>query len=244
MERKPKFDLVITNPPYNKNLHLKILERVIPMSCETVNISPTGWLMDIPAVIGWKNTTFQRFEDGVAKHIREYKHLDANDANELFGIGSFESVSMTSLTNDTYSLYKTLYLNDKRKLMSVFDKTIVKVHSGDIGNIAEHVKLSTIHGHPGMKDEFDIMTPQKDIAYKFKPEHMSEEEWDIFHESCGTIFMKYMNMLTRQGQHIQTKLLPWMGDYSEPWSDKRYCEAFGITDEEWAHIESVMGKYM
>ena len=33
----PKFDVAIMNPPYDKNLHLKILEKVIPIADEVVD---------------------------------------------------------------------------------------------------------------------------------------------------------------------------------------------------------------
>ena len=41
-----KFDVAIMNPPYDKNLHLKILEKVIPIADNVVNISPVRWLFD------------------------------------------------------------------------------------------------------------------------------------------------------------------------------------------------------
>ena len=34
------------NPPYSRNLHLKILEAVIPVADKVVNISPVRWLQD------------------------------------------------------------------------------------------------------------------------------------------------------------------------------------------------------
>ena len=41
-----KFDVAIMNPPYDGNLHLKILEKVIPIADKVVNISPARWLQD------------------------------------------------------------------------------------------------------------------------------------------------------------------------------------------------------
>lgn len=236
-----KFDLTIMNPPYSGNLHLKILERVIPACTEVANISPTGYLDDIAAVRGWKNTTFQRFETSVAKHIKRYHRISPGEANTLLGIGTFTSNSITIYDNGEHKLYKEICYEGKLK--SFFDKVIVKVYKGEVDSIGDNVKLSTIHGHPGMRDEFDIVTTKKDIAQRFKPERMSEKDWDNFHNSCQTIFMKYCNFLTRQGQNLQTHLLPWMGDYSEPWTDGRFREYFSITDEEWAQILETMSKY-
>src|SRR5574344_1338338 len=38
----PKFDVAIMNPPYDGNLHLKILEKVIPIAEKVVNVSPAN----------------------------------------------------------------------------------------------------------------------------------------------------------------------------------------------------------
>src|SRR5574344_242514 len=43
LSNMPKFDVIIGNPPYDKSLHLKILEKVIPVADKVVNISPCTW---------------------------------------------------------------------------------------------------------------------------------------------------------------------------------------------------------
>src|SRR5574344_2463190 len=40
--KMPKFDVAIMNPPYDGNLHLKILEKVIPIAEKVVNVSPAN----------------------------------------------------------------------------------------------------------------------------------------------------------------------------------------------------------
>lgn len=41
-----KFDHIIMNPPYCRNLHLKILNEAICYSDDIVNLSPIRWLQD------------------------------------------------------------------------------------------------------------------------------------------------------------------------------------------------------
>lgn len=41
-----KFDHIIMNPPYCRNLHLKILNEAICYSDDVVNLSPIRWLQD------------------------------------------------------------------------------------------------------------------------------------------------------------------------------------------------------
>ena len=40
LSNMPKFDVAIMNPPYDKNLHLKILEAVIPVADKVVTVLP------------------------------------------------------------------------------------------------------------------------------------------------------------------------------------------------------------
>ena len=37
-----------------------------------------------------------------------------------------------------------------------------------------------------------------------------------------------------------TKLAPYMGDYTEPWTDERIKQYFGLTDIEWQLIDTVI----
>ena len=59
--KMPKFDVIIMNPPYSKNLHLDILENVIPCADKVINISPIFWLID----------KFVKFKTKVAYHRYE-----------------------------------------------------------------------------------------------------------------------------------------------------------------------------
>ena len=112
-----KFDICLMNPPYSKTMHLKFLEKTIQIADKVISIQPCGWLFDIPAVLGWKKTTYQRFEDSVGKHIKSLEVIgdSADDANKQFKIGSFEKIGIYKLNNNTYDIYSTLYLEDKRK---------------------------------------------------------------------------------------------------------------------------------
>ena len=40
------FDVAIQNPPYDRNLHLKVLEQVLKVADKVINISPVRWLQD------------------------------------------------------------------------------------------------------------------------------------------------------------------------------------------------------
>lgn len=81
-----KFDCIIMNPPYQRNLHLKILAEAIKHLSDDgtcVNLSPVRWLQD-PLAKYKKNCDFKRFEESVAKHIDDLETIAAIHAQQLF----------------------------------------------------------------------------------------------------------------------------------------------------------------
>lgn len=79
-----KFNIVIMNPPYDGTLHLQILEKVLNRCDKVVNISPVSWLCDLPAIMNWKKTTFQKFENTISKHIVLLDIIDGCKASQLY----------------------------------------------------------------------------------------------------------------------------------------------------------------
>ena len=250
----PKFDVAIMNPPYDGNLHLKILEAVIPIADEVVNISPIGYALDWTVFYNLKNTPNFKLKQYVMQHIASCELLTAASANNLFNIGSFERLAITTYDCNEHDIGMKLYLTDKRKCKSVFEKVILSIANGTYDNLAAHIQISTIHGHPCCKDEFDVVTPQYKLVEHLRPKTMSESDFINWHNSCNTKFMKYCNLLTRQGQHLNPSLLPYMQDYTQPWTDKRFCEYFNITgyiddehavpNSEWEIILNTMKEYV
>ena len=79
--------------------------------------------------------------------------------------------------------------------------------------------------------------------------------------SCGTNLgghVRFLNFNTDQERHNawqsyltkfarfcicmdeSTKLAPYMDDYTEPWTDERFKQYFGLTDIEWQLIDTVI----
>ena len=85
MNMNKKFDCCIMNPPYDKNLHLKILEKVIPVADKVVNISPIRWLQD-PLAKHKKSSDYKRYEDTISKMIESLEVVEREKAAEIFNI--------------------------------------------------------------------------------------------------------------------------------------------------------------
>jgi hypothetical protein len=121
-----KFDKIIMNPPYSKNLHLKILAEAIKHlndeDGECVNLSPIRWLQD-PLAKYKKSSDLKRFEDSVAKHIESIELIKTEDANKLFNIMLLQPLCIYKCnnknTNKIYIDFNTTNLLDK-----IFSKII------------------------------------------------------------------------------------------------------------------------
>ena len=119
-----KFDCIVMNPPYQKNLHLKILAEAIKHlkddNSKVVNLSPVRWLQD-PTISFKKKSDFSRFNQSVAKHISDLNIILSKDAECLFGIGLPFNLGLYICQSATtkFELPKT----DSQKLI---EKLIVK----------------------------------------------------------------------------------------------------------------------
>lgn len=82
-----KFDCIIMNPPYSKNLHLKILAEAIKHlkddNSKCVNLSPMRWLQD-PLVEYKKHTDFKTFEYTISRHLDSVTVIPTVKCQQLF----------------------------------------------------------------------------------------------------------------------------------------------------------------
>ena len=80
------------NPPYDKNLHLKILEQSINLLTHDgilVNLSPIRWLQD-PLAKYKKTSDWYKFKE-VREHTHKINVIIARDFQAMFGaIGNFD----------------------------------------------------------------------------------------------------------------------------------------------------------
>lgn len=225
-----------------------------------------------------EKTTIQRFEY-IAKRIKNIDIIEKG--NEKFDIGSFIDLGIYSFQKTPSNcFYKTLCF-DKKKRKDIFDKIILPVYEGKISNIANqkyndgNLKISSIHGNPGKKDEFDIVTPKKEIAcngnLKISNIHghpNAKDEFDVvtpkkeiacnngnikvsdpklYHNMLNTEFFKYVNMLTRQGQNLQFKLMPHIdvtGRFTRETMNEYLFDLFDLNDEQRKFILETMKNYM
>jgi hypothetical protein len=86
------YDFILMNPPYDKNLHLKIVEQSINLLTDDgilVNLSPIRWLQD-PLAKYKKTSDWYKFKE-VREHTHKINVIIARDFQAMFGaIGNFD----------------------------------------------------------------------------------------------------------------------------------------------------------
>lgn len=88
-----KFDLVFSNPPYNSNVDIKILNEINHIANEFVIVHPSTWILDI------KGKT-KMYLDYVKKINSHVKSLEFFNGNPIFNIGLFVPCVITHVTNN------------------------------------------------------------------------------------------------------------------------------------------------
>ena len=274
----PKFDVAVMNPPYDKNLHLKILEAVIPVADKVVNISPVRWLQD-PLAKYKKNSDYKKFEESISKKIESLDVIDVELSNNLFDIANFGALGIYKVGTGgyDYDLVAKDYLGDAysicNKVLQCNDKISNHIQKGTAGICVKVAEIrgfgsgknfdivSLIHSEPyidgnGYKEKKfkkkDVIT--KDVEGELFVKVNSVEEGRNFINSTRTLFHHFLVKCWKMDQHVPLKFLPYMQDYTQPWTDKRFCEYFGITgyidddhaepNSEWEIILNTMKEYV
>lgn len=126
---------VIMNPPYNGNLHLKIIDKLIRAcpNSEIVNLSPIRWLHD-PLAEYKKNSDYNRFEN-IRNHIESFDVIKAEEASQIFQALVHGDLGIYKITNDGGWVKENFY-------KSIIDKVYsCEKHWNDV---VEHDKIDGI----------------------------------------------------------------------------------------------------
>ena len=131
-----KFDCIIMNPPYVRNLHLKILAEAIKHlkdeKSKVVNLSPVRWLQD-PLAKYKKHCDLKRFEESVAKHIEKLEIITSDVSNTMFNAGIMSDLGIYVCNSYIYAEYKKYFTNN------IIDKIFIK-QTNMFVNVLEYKK--------------------------------------------------------------------------------------------------------
>jgi hypothetical protein len=236
-----KFDVVIMNPPYDGNLHLKILEKVIPIADKVVNISPATWFAKHSR---WKKA-FIKYNASVVGKPNNISYIEHRQANDIFGLGNQIARLAISLY-DSKNTVKIDLLKEEFSSnieFSLFNKVLSprteKMIWRNGNNIVEPKNTTLQYTQPvniwhGGKNCYDAALGMSKNHQKGKiqwqAQFMTQQELINFRNSMRTTFMNwyYYNIVVPADNKLHMSMFV-MQDYTQPWDDKRFCSYFGIT---------------
>ena len=256
-----KFDCIIMNPPYMRNLHLKILAEAIKHLKDEksmcVNLSPITWA-------GKHNICQPKGEwrKKLNGKINSLDFIEHRNANDIFGTGNaIEDLAITTYKNNgTFdiinygftsqleaSLFKKINIFKKDGTIFTLSQATGKsaYGSGNGKNVIRKkydVPIYTWHGGKTCKEAVLMLDSNKKVSMVLY--FNSQVEHDNFINSLDTTFMNwYYQMFVVPGDYKIINYMFRMSDYSQPWTDERFYKFFNITPEEQKVIEKTLEKY-
>ena len=210
------FDLIISNPPYNKGLDLKILKQVYPLGEKIVMVHPGAWLYDNKM----KSKLFKDTRELVKKHFIGYEKVE--NANKLFGIALFTDVLITEIDKSKSGIGDKIYDIDihgdspiyrslKKKILEYCTKKKNLVdevnYTGDGSKITKdlewEVGFSVIRGHSERKDFHTFIQLKNEEAHIGVGHKITKElEWEVgFSGMSPSGKLAFMGKTSKDSKH-------------------------------------------
>ena len=233
-----KIDFILINPPFNRDLHLKFLEKAIEIADNVVNISPHDWLTNKFAKI--EKSKFRRyFREKYSKYIEDLEIISPEDFNKYFGTSNWFGVAIGVFKENAKGIDPDKFLNTDK----VLNKIINKIHTlpglrrkftRRIDNeLFVPVRL-TSHGYLNY-----VERDYTKIKSKYGILFNSKNEVKNFIDSFDTWLYKYLENSEWAGSENSASV-PYLGDYTKPWTNERLYRLFNITKEEQKIIEDMI----
>lgn len=257
-----KFDAILANPPYCSGLHLKILKDLLELSDNVVCIHPASWLQfptrQRPAFMNGRIGDFQIID---RKEANEMFDIDINGiviSTFKTGGDSFQG-SPTGDSKFPCFMYNPRFvsgiMNYGPIVKGIYDKLVAKCPAGTYGSQLT-VKPTTafplrqFYGICFTENSHDMNGTQ---AFNTEPKNYNQ----AILTKPGT-HVRFLNFNTDQERNNawqsyltkfarfcicmdeSTKLAPYMGNYTQPWDDRRFYTYFGLTQPEIQLIETVI----
>ena len=253
-----RFDVVLMNPPYDRSLHLKFLEKTIEVADKVVSIQPVRWLED--PLIQYKKSKkldYYKYEDSISKHIKSLEKIRAKDANKRFKIGFMTDCGIYVCDNeggyDYVSSSNRLFVNkimekapnnvydagEPNKIDGIRVKVRIILPNGDnrsiklskcgIGQNEEVIIDGRLKNGKSWTTLSGMNKGKEKLPYSVKFD--TENEAKNFLDSFFTDFMIYYYAMVFNDQHVYLNAVPFMNDYTEPWTDERFYKWFDIDED-------------
>ena len=233
-----KADVILMNPPYDRDLHLKFLEKTIEIADNVVNISPHDWLTNKFAKT--EKSKFRRdFREKYSKYIEDLEIISPEDFNKYFGTSNWFGVAIGVFKENAKGIDPDKFLNADKVLNKIINKihTLPSLRSKFTRRIDNELFVPvrrTSHGYLNYVERDYTKIKSKDgILFN------SKNEVKNFIDSFDTWLYKYLEKSEWQGSENSASV-PYLGDYTKPWTNERLYRLFNITKEEQKIIEDMI----
>lgn len=232
------FDLIIGNPPYCKNLHLKILEKVVAYAEQVVFLAPGNWAVNPYADI--ENSSIEnRLRNLVISKVQNLEVIENKDVNTFFkGIYIGTDLIIIHLSN---TLHQKIDLNTFLDQTSLFRKIWEKSYKTP--GFRKHFITKQL-------DENFVLVRRTDNDYQTwceKDNNFNAKEGILFASASeaqnfrdsilNTWVYKYIQLQKICKNRNNSAHMPFMGDYTQEWTNERFYKFFQLTDNEIKEIE-------
>lgn len=244
------FDIAIQNPPYDRNLHLKVLEQVLKVADKVINISPVRWLQD-PFAPYLNNSDYNKFEESVSKHIKDIQFIPAKEATELFGDASFTmNLGIYELDANggwNYQHNDPLVNKIVRKTMQSTWMPYSQKTFYDNGKIQKKPyvlnvsRITALLMNKTYKSQLKVALAKESSVYRKNGgngdggghfEFDTEEERHNFYDCYNSDFMKWHTRLWKSNPKIYCYKIPYFGDYTHKWKLRDFFGWFNLSKVE------------
>ena len=145
IERKydvKKFDLVVSNPPYDGDLHLRILNEFLKIGKKCVFIHPARWMEDVLAQYKAKSATGKKFEHLKTALEKAYL-IKSRDADHVFHILNNQDMIIGVYSDSDLNPNVPIY-DDSKQFFDVLKRVISYAH--DVKSLGDVVEDNLIDG--------------------------------------------------------------------------------------------------
>ena len=248
-----KFNVAVMNPPYDRNLHLKILEKVIPIAEKTVNISPVRWLQD-PFAPYSTRSDYCKFEDSISKKIESLDVITAKDASKLFDASFIMNLGVYVCSDKGGYAYQ----HNDPLITKIIEKTMENswapysqkkfYDEGCIQKKPYAMNTAAIMGGNSImcnkySRQLNVQLTAKTTIYNGGNgcaaghfEFDSDTERQNFYNCYTHDFMIWFYSIWRVDNQTKLWKVPYFGDYTHPWKLKDFFKWFDMTKEEQSRV--------
>lgn len=140
--RMRKFDLVVSNPPYDGDLHLQILDTFLKISKQCVFVHPARWMEDVLAQYKAKSATGKKYEHLKTALEKAYL-IKSRDADHVFHILNNQDMLIGVYSDSDLNPNVPIY-DDSKRFFDVLKSVISYAH--DVKSLGDVVEDNLIDG--------------------------------------------------------------------------------------------------